>query len=81
MSNYLDPFGWKHVEQAGTNENLIEHIPVIVHVLSGIAVVGSGGIPVAVAKVSPHRIIKKMDSAGLEQFETPSKPALAPWWR
>jgi hypothetical protein len=30
----LNSVWWKHIEQAGTDENLIEHISIIVHLLT-----------------------------------------------
>jgi hypothetical protein len=53
MGNYLDPVPWKPIEEAGTDENLIEHVPVIVHVPTGIAIVCPRRPLVAVSKVSP----------------------------
>jgi hypothetical protein len=69
MRNYLNPVWRKHIEQAGADENLIEHVPVIVHVLIGVSIVCTGRLPVVLPKMSPHRIIEKLVVLALDRAE------------
>src|ERR1039457_5595041 len=55
------------LRQFRTQQNLVEQVPVVVHVLASIVEVRSGGFTLRVPKVAPHRVVKERILATLDR--------------